>query len=422
MVFNKYYQPEFWKQEPWFDRSHDIVFDWLISVGILGFLAYLSIWGTAIFTAIKKYKKKYFNSVEISLLFALFAAYAFHNIFVFDNLTSYFLFFSVLGYLHVKYVRMRSENEPEKPAEPRETKNIGTGSYLLITLVFIAVVFFFYFANIKPILAGRQLIVTLNEVRSKGADVNFMLGEFDKVFSYKTFGTPEAREQLASYAEQILSASSIAKQDKAKVIAKAIDEMKLQVAEAPQDARGYLFLTSLYVKAAQLEDAMKAALKAEEFSPKKQQIRFVVADIYLASAQYDKAFEVLKDAYELDRSYDEAAKYLAIVSLVAGKKDVAEKEIGIPEKDWPAKFGNEQQFINAYAKIGDYEKVKELWQAAIAKDPNNAQLHVSLAATYLQLGDRVNAIKELEKAAELNPDFKQQAESYISEIKAGRNP
>ena len=205
-------------------------------------------------------------------------------------------------------------------------------------------------------------------------------------------------------------------------MAKAIDEMKLQVAEAPQDTRGYLFLASLYAKAGQLDDAMKTALKAEEFSSKKQQVRFSIADIYLAAGQYDKAFDVLKDAYELDRSYGEAAKNLAVVSIVAGKKDIAEKEIGIPEKDWLAKFGNEQQFINAYARAGDYEKVKELWEAVIAKNPDNAQLHVNLAATYLKIGDRVNAVKELQKAIELNPQFKDKGEYFIQEIQAGRNP
>ena len=194
LVFNKYYQPSLWPQEPWFDRSHDIVFDWLISSGILGFLAYLSIWGAAIFIVIKLHRKKQITPVEIGLFFGLFAAYAFHNIFVFDNLTSYFLFFSVLSYLHVKYVRMRSENESEKTVKSCEAKHIGTGCYLLITLAFIAVVFSLYFADIKPILAGRQLINTLGEMGSKGADVNFMLGGFDKVFAYNTFGTPEARD------------------------------------------------------------------------------------------------------------------------------------------------------------------------------------------------------------------------------------
>src|SRR3989344_3553367 len=35
-VFNKYYDPGMYGQEQWFDRTHNIIFDWLIAGGILG--------------------------------------------------------------------------------------------------------------------------------------------------------------------------------------------------------------------------------------------------------------------------------------------------------------------------------------------------------------------------------------------------
>jgi len=422
LVFNKYFEPKLYVTEPWFDRAHDIFFDWLISAGILGFLAYWSIWGAAVFIVIKAYKKKQFTSTEISLFFALFSAYAFHNIFVFDNLTSYFLFFSILGYLHFKYIQTRFGIEPEKLLKPKDVRDIGIGCYLLMTLVFIAVVFSLYFANIKPILAGRQLLITLGEMGTKGTDVNFMLNEFDKVLAYKTFGTGEAREQLGSYAERIIAVSSIASENKTKALAKAIEEMEKQVKESPDDARSWLFLSSLYTKSNQLDNALMAANKAMEFSPQKQQVRFVIADVYLSAGQYDKAFEVLKEAYDMEHNYIEAAKNLAVTSIVANKKDLAEKILGILEKDWPAQYKNEQQFINVYARVNDYKRVMELWQVLIAKEPNNVQYHVNLAATYLKIGERENAIKELERAIEINPQFKEQGEYFINEIKAGRNP
>ena len=43
LVFNKYYDPSMYAQEPWFDRVHNIVLDWLIAGGILVLLAYISI-------------------------------------------------------------------------------------------------------------------------------------------------------------------------------------------------------------------------------------------------------------------------------------------------------------------------------------------------------------------------------------------
>ena len=427
LVFNKYFEPILYKQEPWFDRAHNIIFDWLTSSGILGFLAYWSIWAAAVYIVIKAYKKKLFSSVETSLVFALFAAYAFHNLFVFDNLTSYFLFFGVLGYLHFRHGETSANGralseEPFGKRLAKEIKEIGVLSYLTIILAFVSVVLSLYFINIKPILAGRQLITTLGEMQAKGANVNFMLGEFDKVFSYNTFGSLEAREQLGSYAGQVLSVQGISQEDKTKAMSKAIEEMEKQVVVLPNDARAYVFLATLYTKAGRLNEAMGAAVKAVELSPNKQQIRFVLADIYLSSSQYDKAAEVLKAAYDLDRTYSEAAKNLLIATILQNKQGEADKLLDEFVKTFGPGFANDMRFVNVYAKAGNYQRVKEIWQVVIANEPNNALYHVSLAATYFQLGEKENSVKELEKAAELNPDFKQQAEYYINEIKAGRNP
>ena len=42
-VFNKYYDPRMYTQEPWFDRAHNTYLDWLIVGGALGLLSYLAI-------------------------------------------------------------------------------------------------------------------------------------------------------------------------------------------------------------------------------------------------------------------------------------------------------------------------------------------------------------------------------------------
>jgi O-antigen ligase len=43
-VFDKNYNPAMYAQEPWFDRTHNVILDWLIAGGILGLLAYLSLY------------------------------------------------------------------------------------------------------------------------------------------------------------------------------------------------------------------------------------------------------------------------------------------------------------------------------------------------------------------------------------------
>lgn len=414
LVFNKYYKPNMWKQEPWFDRAHNIVFDWLVTSGILGFSAYLSVFFAAIYMLWKKNKLK----TEPALFTALFGAYSFHNLFVFDNLTSYYLFFTVLGYVHYNYTSNNNGHENKTDEYKHiKAKDVEISHYLIITASFVFIIFALYFVNLKPYLAARKIITALREA-SQSVNANNVLSEFDGVFSYRTFGTPEAREQLAGYASNIAESGQFKPDDKKQALEKAAEEMNKQIKDVPGDARYYLFLGNLYARLGRNDDALSAYNKARELSPKKQQIHFLLADIYLAKGDNAKALEILNMSYESDKTNTDAAKNLALVLILDGKEKEGEDLL---QNSFGKKIIPDKMLVNAYAKIENYSKVKEIW-LEIIKTEDIAQNHVSLAATYLKLDEKENAIKELEKAVEINPQFKQQADYFINEIKAGRNP
>ena len=406
LVFNKYYKPQLWPQEPWFDRAHNVIFDWLSQAGILGLISYLSIFGAAFYALWKKQSDKLAKAVFT----ALFAAYFFHNFFVFDNLTSYFMFFAVLGFIH--FLEIKPVPQADSP------KSASSFQYVAAAAVPLAVVFALYFINIKPLLASQALLNTLKDMAVSGQNVDVILGDFDKVFGYGTFGSGEAREQFSGYASNAL-AFNISNDLKFKVLQKVISEMERQVVENPKDARSRLFLAALYLKEGKFDDAFKTLDKAQELSPKKQQIFFLRADALIGKGDNGKALEVLKEAYELDPAYPEAAKNLALGAVLNNQSAYAEE---ILMKAFGNKIINDQNLLTAYARTGNFKKVRDIWLLFIAKDPENAQYHVNLAATYMQLGERQNAVMELQKAIEINPQFKAQGEQFIEEIKAGRNP
>ncbi len=295
--------------------------------------------------------------------------------------------------------------------------DIGIGHYLIITFVFILVVFSLYFVNLKPYLAAKHIILALQK-SSNGMDTDEVLNEFNKVFSYGTFGTVEAREQLSGFANNV-SGAQISQDKKTRILSGAIKEMEEQVKKVPDDLRYHLFLGSLYEKAGRNQDGLNSFKKAVELSPKKQQVYFGLAEANLALNNTDKALEALKIAYDLDNENPEAVKNLAIIMVLNKQEKEAET---IMEKHFGAKVIADKQLLNAYARNGNYKMIKEMWLEIIKKEPDNAQDYVGLAATYLQLKERENSIKALEKAIELDPRFKQQGEFYIKEIKAGRNP
>ncbi|MBU1091928.1 O-antigen ligase family protein [Patescibacteria group bacterium] len=417
LVFNKYFEPILYKQEPWFDRAHNVLFDWLITTGIIGFISYLSIFATAIYMSWRVWKSKNFKLLEFVLVLSLFGAYIFHNLFVFDNLTSYFVFFSVLGYIHFSW-SANKKKEDEKEKRSSVLKDPGMGGYLAVTASFILVISSLYFANIKPMKACNTLLDALYLSRQT-TNVDDVLGKIDEVIGYGTFGTGETREQLMSYANAVIGSKEISEENKIKVLTKAIEEMEKQVAKNPNDVRYLVMLGSIYGRGGRLEDAIKILDKAIELSPGKQQLYFVEADVYLSSGDKGKALGLLEKAYALENSNGEAINNLATLYIMNEKEKEAEDLL---MEHYSSKVIANQKIVNAYAAVDNFEKVRDIWLLFIEQDPANAQHHVNLAATYLKLGEKELSISELEKAMELNPGFKEQAEYYINEIKEGRNP
>lgn len=126
IVYAKYYDSRLFTIEGWADRAHNIVLDWLINAGFIGLGFYLLIFG-AVYWKLKTPKGKWiplmsgleksdgktlgnleFGSIynpnclarnESMVLKIGFAVYFFQNLFVFDTIITYMIFFALLAYV-----------------------------------------------------------------------------------------------------------------------------------------------------------------------------------------------------------------------------------------------------------------------------------------------------------------------------------
>ncbi len=411
VVFAKHYNPKMWSQEPWFDRSHNVFFDWLIAAGFLGLLAYLSIFATTLYSLWKFASS--ITVVEKSILTGLFGAYFFHNLFVFDNLVSYILFFSLVGFISVMIFR---ENEPDsqnKQVAPKNNEEESLLNYVFVPSVIIGFVLVMYFVNIKPISASISLIQAISPHSEVDGGLNKNIEYFEKTFSYNTFGSGEAREQLIQIALKVNQAN-VPIEIRQKIVNFARNEMIKQSEESPLDVRYPLFLGGLLNNYSQFGEAVTYLEKAQTLSPQKQQVLFELGTAYINRKEFGKATEVLKKAYDGDQTYNEAKVIYAVSLIYGGKVNEAEALLGDNNLD--------NRLINAYATTGNYGKLASLLERKLNSNPNDPQTLLTLAAAYLQIGDRLKAVDLLERIIEINPQFKEQGEYYIREIKAGRNP
>ncbi len=317
-VFNKYYNPGMYGQEQWFDRAHNVFFDWLISGGILGLLAYLSLFVSAFYLIWRRLENR--TILEKSILTGLLVGYLFQNLFVFDNLTSLIYFSTILAYLESVSLPCESSKNKKtnKPAVvSRENAFMVSGAAAILAVVLI------YSVNYNGFMQNTTLIRALSERSTEGPVHNLNL--FKEAIAYNSFGTAEVREQLAQLSMNAFDRTKGISDNQKLFIGYAADQLEKQAAELPDDARYQVFAGSFLLQAGRVDQALPYLIKAQELSPKKQAILFQLGSAYYAQKDKAKAEEMFKRAYELEPAYADAEKYYLQVLVADGKKDEAAK-------------------------------------------------------------------------------------------------
>ncbi|MBU3968882.1 O-antigen ligase family protein [Patescibacteria group bacterium] len=412
-VFNKNYEPKMYNQEQWFDRAHNIVMDWLVAGGILGLLSYLSLFFLGIFYLWRKKENK--NSNEISknnfslpdkaILTGLFVGYFFSNLFVFDNIVSYILFFSILSFIYV--FSSSGRKKQDKPINIHNDWLKNTAVVLVVILTIGSI----YFFNVNGILTGKSLI---NALKNRG-NLELSLENFNKAFSYGYLGKSEAREQIV----QISSSLADVNMDldmKQKFFDLASSEMTKQIQEDPENARYEVFLGTFFNRYRLYDNATIHFERALELSPNKQSTMFELGASYLNKGEKEKALDLFKKAFESDESYLDARKIYA-VGAIYNRKDKLVEDLLIPE------FGTilvpDDFIIKAYFDTNQFDKVIQIEKEGLKKDPTNIQGRLYLISSYLKQGRKTEAIKEVKEAIKAIPSFEKQGEQIIKEIESG---
>nr|MBA3551112.1 O-antigen ligase family protein [Patescibacteria group bacterium] len=311
-VFNKYYNPVLYNQEQWFDRTHNVIFDWLIAGGILGLVSYLSLYGTIIWSIWRT--KDTFTIIEKSILTGMLGGYFIHNLFVFDNLTSYILFFTVAAYIYAR-------TKPARTDTPQVEEN-----RFALPVVIVAFLLILYVVNIKPIRAGTGLIQALtpqtNALTSQSApyngNVTQNLADFKRIIGYNTFGTTEAREQLFNMAQQAaLSQTPVT--GAPEMLQYAIEQGEAQLLATPFDARYYAIYGAFLSRIGQFDQSIETFHKAVELSPRKQSLLYELGAAYAAKNDYASATKYFKEAYDVYPSNEQALILYGASTIYEGK-------------------------------------------------------------------------------------------------------
>ncbi len=425
LVFQKYYSPEMYGNEPWFDRSHNIVFDTLINYGLIGLLVYVSIFILALYYL---WRGKVGNSDQAlfvrSLFTGLLAAYFLQNVFVFDNITSYILFYTVLAYLSFAFSQSKKGEVGADTTVVKNNKRVAHGDdgwEIIIGLVSIAIALgSAYYFSLRSMTVSATLIdaITPSHGAAETSEQSALrrLADFQAIFARRhAVGLGEAREQLLQAASAILNDQNISPTTKASFRDLVTMTVSDYLATKPDDARFLMLYGSYLLNTSRVAEAITTLEEARTLSPQKQIILFQLGSAYLSIGQTEKALAILKGAYELEPKFTEARKIYALALLLSNQEEKANQVMGAEKNS----FITDDRFLSYYARTHRYNELIAAWSLRVQANPNDQNAVLSLAGSYYYAGNRSQAIKTLQDYVGRNSAFATQAGDIIAQIKAG---
>ncbi len=411
-VFNEYYDPSLYDQEQWFDRAHNIVFDWVIAGGILGFLAYASIfvaclWYLFIRPLINP-KDESFTVLERGVLLGILAGYLTHNLVVFDNIVSYIFFAMLLGLIHSRVATPIGNIEQKKISEDVVAQVATPVVVVLLGSVI-------YFAHLPGMLTAADIITAV-----RTPDPTERLEIFERAIERDTFARQELTEQLAQQVISLARDPNVTPETRQAFAAYAEEQLLNLAAFKPGDARIHVFIGSFYRSFSQLEQAAEQFAIARGLSPQKQSIIFQQGLVAISQERYAEAVDFFQTAYELAPSNLIAREYYAASLMYTGDTETIEVLMDTPAAERQIAFSD---FVaNSANQAEEYTFLATLFERRVASNPNDAQVWATLAFVYYQADQNAEALRVLDEASVAVPAFSETAACFSQNIESGQDP
>ena len=406
-VFNKYYQPAMYNQEQWFDRAHNQFLDFGIAGGVPALLLYVSLFALAAWAV----WRSRLSAPEQGILVGLLAGYAFNNLFVFDNLVSFFYFFALLAFVH-------GLSRKELPGWLFLSKPMGLKPLSVVApLVAIAVLGGAWYFNVPAMARASTLVQAVGPQQAPQQNITlFQSALSNTAFPGNPVGYQEVTEQLAQLASNQAAPSSIDPTVKQQYLSLSADALQTLMIQRPHDARLELFMGVLLTQFGNYDAALTYLKAASADSPQKQQILMQLGLTELQAGKTGDAITALRTAFEEEPAYDTARVLYASAFYYTGDQKSGD---ALLVQKWGSVIVDNDQLLQVYTNTKQWPRAEDIWQLRIQGDPNNAQLHLGLASVYFQAGDTKSTIAELQKVGQLSPQLAAQMQTLISQIQSG---
>lgn len=426
IAFNKYYEPkllEFGYYETWWDRPHNMALEVLVHSGMIGLAVYLSIFSYSVLGLIRR------KTVRDRILAAGLIVYFVQNLFVFDTPSSLLLFMIMLSFVSGGGASSGQKTEDAS----REERKINLFFVLGAAVLSLSLAGFMVWKyNWKAFAASKRMLGAALYAADT-SDVESMKF-FKLALAMPTQYKEETVLQISQITNGIFSKKTIPPERFNELFSFAETAIKANIARHPRHAYYHFMLGRLYTEALNYDNSYgqkgeESFRRALELSPKRQQIWFGLAKLYLNLGRADEATAIYKKAIELAPRIGEAHWFYGVMLRDKGELEEAKKEMVEAANLGYIPPGLEERlfFARLMATEKNYPRVADYLESALQIEPKRADLWAQLAVAYKEYarlmykegkdsaGDKYIgwARDYAKKAAVLDPSFAAESQAFL---------
>ena len=434
-IFDKYFDPEFYdydRNATYFDRAHCTIIDIITTTGLIGLLAYLSIFLFIFIYLIRAYRKNNLNKNELAIILGLIVAYFVQNLAVFDSFATYLYFMMILGFIY--FIGLKGEIDNDK------NKRTKTLKYVVLPL---AVVFgiFGIVNNINSMSMAKDTITAYAYTYSNGLVAGS--NKFAEVFKYHTGLERDARESYINLvlesSDQVLKTTSSAEVEKVVLLAIEAAETNedynindnlilTRLAKVYDLAGRFYFYQNNSEKGSYYSNlALNTLDRAIEVSPGRIPLYLTKANLLMNFGKNDEAISSIEYAKNLNTNMPEPYCQLANVYFILKDSNnflsnlkACQEKGGFSLMDWNDFLTSVE---NYYYNNKDYKSLTSFYEIVLASqtdDDSKVSLLSSLAMAYFEDKNLDMAETTALKIISINENYTDEVNAFLENIKEAR--
>ena len=423
--FDKFYDPALPgiektlnSSDDWWDRAHNFIFDISVSAGLPALIIFLSLLSIT-FYQLRKVKERD-DKITAHGLQATFIAYLVANFFSFDAFSIYLILFLLIAYSFFLIERETTKREIGNSLK-------ATSSKILKGSLFLLLIYFILAFNIKPFLINKEINqANLLVKKDKERAIEIM----EKALPKKSYLD---HYLILKYVELVKTLIEEKELNEARdLIERTIKLLEEATIIRPYYTRDWLLLSQynnlLLENWQEVEDKewqkekeeeIKRVLeKAQQLSPKRQDILQELVKVNLSTKNYQEALTISKECINLNEKLANCYWLAGLSSFYLNNLEEGDYYLEkAKEKKYKTDSKDSQYKLNqAYIEIKNYQRLVKTYLALIKLEPDNPQYYASLAFVYKELKQIEEAKKITLKLIELFPAHKQEANAFLETL------